>query len=151
MRVTGFSLRLASRTLSQPFRMSSSWTASKVREEFFAYFRSKDHTYVPSSSTIPYEDPTLLFANAGMNQVSQEIAIHPLRENSSSLSSKPYSLARSTLTRIWQSLSVHSTHKSVYVPEGSTMVSLPAGALDRSLIDFRSRGCRQGFLPPHVL
>ncbi|KZT19894.1 hypothetical protein NEOLEDRAFT_1123481 [Neolentinus lepideus HHB14362 ss-1] len=44
------------------------WTARKVREEFFNYFRSKSHTFVPSSSTIPYEDPTLLFANAGMNQ-----------------------------------------------------------------------------------
>ncbi|KAI0368603.1 hypothetical protein BV20DRAFT_968955 [Pilatotrama ljubarskyi] len=44
------------------------WPASRVREEFFNYFKSKDHTFVPSSSTIPYEDPTLLFANAGMNQ-----------------------------------------------------------------------------------
>ncbi|KAG2122086.1 tRNA synthetases class II (A)-domain-containing protein [Suillus cothurnatus] len=52
--------------------MSSSydgpWTARKVREEFFNYFRSKNHTFVPSSSTVPYDDPTLLFANAGMNQ-----------------------------------------------------------------------------------
>lgn len=46
------------------------WTARKVREEFFNFFKSKGHTFVPSSSTIPYEDPTLLFANAGMNQVS---------------------------------------------------------------------------------
>jgi len=45
------------------------WTASKVREQFFTYFRSKNHTFVPSSSTVPYDDPTLLFANAGMNQV----------------------------------------------------------------------------------
>ncbi|KAI0359918.1 hypothetical protein OH77DRAFT_1419277 [Trametes cingulata] len=44
------------------------WPASRVREEFFNYFKSKEHTFVPSSSTIPYEDPTLLFANAGMNQ-----------------------------------------------------------------------------------
>ncbi|KAG1760588.1 alanyl-tRNA synthetase [Suillus occidentalis] len=44
------------------------WTARKVREEFFNYFRSKNHTFVPSSSTVPYDDPTLLFANAGMNQ-----------------------------------------------------------------------------------
>ncbi|KAI0749326.1 tRNA synthetases class II (A)-domain-containing protein [Daedaleopsis nitida] len=43
-------------------------TASQVREEFFNFFKSKQHPYVPSSSTIPYEDPTLLFANAGMNQ-----------------------------------------------------------------------------------
>lgn len=56
-----------------PFRMASSyngpWPARRIRDEFFAYFRSKDHTFVPSSSTIPYDDPTLLFANAGMNQV----------------------------------------------------------------------------------
>ncbi|KAF8629235.1 hypothetical protein AX17_005815 [Amanita inopinata Kibby_2008] len=44
------------------------WTSTRVREEFFNFFRSKKHTFVPSSSTIPYEDPTLLFANAGMNQ-----------------------------------------------------------------------------------
>jgi alanyl-tRNA synthetase len=44
-------------------------TASQIRQAFFDYFQSKGHTYVPSSSTIPYEDPTLLFANAGMNQV----------------------------------------------------------------------------------
>lgn len=49
---------------------STAWPAKKVRETFFEYFRSKGHTFVPSSSTIPYEDPTLLFANAGMNQVS---------------------------------------------------------------------------------
>jgi len=48
---------------------SGPWTATKVREEFFKFFRSKDHTFIPSSSTIPFDDPTLLFANAGMNQV----------------------------------------------------------------------------------
>lgn len=44
-------------------------SATQIRQAFFDYFQSKGHTYVPSSSTIPYEDPTLLFANAGMNQV----------------------------------------------------------------------------------
>ena len=73
MRVAAFPFRLSSRPLAA--RMASTWTAAKVREEFFAYFRSKDHTYVPSSSTIPYEDPTLLFANAGMNQVSHKSII----------------------------------------------------------------------------
>jgi alanyl-tRNA synthetase len=46
------------------------WTAVNVRETFISYFRDQyDHTFVPSSSTIPHDDPTLLFANAGMNQV----------------------------------------------------------------------------------
>jgi alanyl-tRNA synthetase len=44
------------------------WTTKKVREEFIKFFEKHDHTYVPSSSTIPHDDPTLLFANAGMNQ-----------------------------------------------------------------------------------
>jgi len=44
------------------------WPAVKVRKQFVDYFQDRQHTFVPSSSTIPYEDPTLLFANAGMNQ-----------------------------------------------------------------------------------
>ena len=42
-----------------------SWPAQKVRETYLEYFKQQQHTFVPSSSTIPYEDPTLLFANAG--------------------------------------------------------------------------------------
>ena len=65
--------RLGLRLLSSTHRMSAErytgpWTSSKVRQTFFDFFKSKGHTYWPSSSTIPYEDPTLLFANAGMNQ-----------------------------------------------------------------------------------
>src|SRR3954453_11559881 len=44
------------------------WSAAKVRSAFISYFESKGHKYIPSSSTIPFEDPTLLFANSGMNQ-----------------------------------------------------------------------------------
>ncbi|KAJ9475070.1 putative Alanine--tRNA ligase, mitochondrial (putative) [Pseudozyma hubeiensis] len=44
------------------------WPATKVRDTFTGYFKERAHTFVPSSSTIPYDDPTLLFANAGMNQ-----------------------------------------------------------------------------------
>ena len=39
-----------------------------IRREFVEFFEQRGHTYVPSSSLLPAEDPTLLFTNAGMNQ-----------------------------------------------------------------------------------
>lgn len=64
--------RMASSTAQAEITSTKSqfgdWPANKVRETFVKYFEERQHTFVPSSSTIPYEDPTLLFANAGMNQ-----------------------------------------------------------------------------------
>ncbi|MCA9782693.1 MAG: alanine--tRNA ligase [Candidatus Delongbacteria bacterium] len=42
--------------------------SSRIRRDFLDFFASQGHTVVPSSSIVPHEDPTLLFANAGMNQ-----------------------------------------------------------------------------------
>ncbi len=42
--------------------------ARRVRSRFLEYFAQRGHAVVPSSSLVPENDPTLLFANAGMNQ-----------------------------------------------------------------------------------
>jgi alanyl-tRNA synthetase len=44
---------------------AEAWTGDKVRSAFVDYFKEKGHTYWPSSSVVPINDPTLLFANAG--------------------------------------------------------------------------------------
>eukprot|EP00667_Euglena_gracilis_P003236 EG_transcript_3246 len=44
------------------------WTGDKTRQTFVEYFEQRKHKNVVSSPVIPSDDPTLLFANAGMNQ-----------------------------------------------------------------------------------
>src|SRR5580693_3302758 len=41
--------------------------STQIRQSFLGFFKSKQHTIVPSSSLMP-DSPNLLFTNAGMNQ-----------------------------------------------------------------------------------
>jgi alanyl-tRNA synthetase len=44
-------------------------TSDEIRAKFIDFYKQKHaHTFVPSSPCVPHDDPTLLFANAGMNQ-----------------------------------------------------------------------------------
>ncbi|MFN9992679.1 MAG: alanine--tRNA ligase, partial [Phycisphaerales bacterium] len=45
------------------------WSTEQIRRTFIEYFAHKQsHSFIPSSPSVPLDDPTLLFTNAGMNQ-----------------------------------------------------------------------------------
>ena len=43
-------------------------SCNQIRDDFLKFFEKRGHALVQSSSLLPADDPTLLFANAGMNQ-----------------------------------------------------------------------------------
>ena len=42
--------------------------SSEIRKTFLDFFVQKEHKLVESSSLVPFNDPTLMFSNSGMNQ-----------------------------------------------------------------------------------
>jgi alanyl-tRNA synthetase len=62
-------------------------TGHETRQRFLDFFAARGHRVVRSSSLVPANDPTLLFANAGMNQ---------FKDTFLGLEKRPYSRATST-------------------------------------------------------
>src|SRR5919197_5102905 len=55
-------------------------TGNEVRNIFLNYFAKHGHKIVKSSPLLPANDPTLLFANAGMNQFKDVFLGHEKRD-----------------------------------------------------------------------
>jgi alanyl-tRNA synthetase len=53
---------------NKPISRRISVTGHETRQRFLDFFQARGHRVVRSSSLAPANDPTLLFANAGMNQ-----------------------------------------------------------------------------------
>ena len=62
--------------------------AKAVRTAFLEFFSSRGHQRVRSSDLVPHDDPTLLFANAGMNQFKDVFTGQEAREYSRATSAQ---------------------------------------------------------------
>lgn len=54
-------------SLAHHHQMVEEWPANRVRDTFIKFFEEKKHTNWKSSPVVPHNDPTLLFANAGIS------------------------------------------------------------------------------------
>src|SRR5271165_4439298 len=45
------------------------WTSARVREQFLTYFEQHGHKILPSSSLVPFNDPSVFLTTAGMQQM----------------------------------------------------------------------------------
>src|ERR1700691_1895846 len=71
LRVASLTAIVRAATASQPcahHRYNKKVTGHDIRQRFLDFFATRGHHVVRSSSLVPANDPTLLFANAGMNQ-----------------------------------------------------------------------------------
>jgi len=91
-------------------------TGHETRQRFLDFFAARGHRVVRSSSLVPVNDPTLLFANAGMNQ---------FKDTFLGLEKRAYSRAAST-----QKSKTWATHAAI-TPFSRCSVIFPSATISR--------------------
>ncbi len=61
---------------------------NELRKSFLQYFEKQNHKIVQSAPVIPYNDPTLMFTNAGMNQFKEVLLGEEVRSYKRAVSSQ---------------------------------------------------------------
>ena len=59
---------------------------NELRKSFLKYFERKNHKVVASSPVIPYDDPSIMFTNAGMNQFKEVLSGNEIRSYNRAIS-----------------------------------------------------------------
>ena len=70
---TGESSNAVSEALNMSQDPAEKWSVNEVRRTFIDFFvKKKQHVFFPSSPVVPVNDPTLLFCNSGIRELSVE-------------------------------------------------------------------------------
>ena len=65
-------------TIARHNRLLHNWSSKELRTSFISYYEGRGHKWIRSSPVVPWNDESLEFVNAGMNQVCHRLSASSL-------------------------------------------------------------------------